>query len=336
MNAVTGFESAASNEMKNIFAPFCDKAWVDPFYNVIGYKKGCSTDNKKVMITAHYDQVGLIVTGYEKSGFLRVSNMGGIDPKSLLACEVTIHGKEDIFGVIGAKPPHLLSKKEIEKNVKITGLFIDTGLSDEKLKETITIGDPVTIRSPFVKLKNGCLAGRSLDNRCGIAVLVLLMEHLKNIPHENDVYVVATVQEESGLLGAISSSYVMEPDVAIVIDVCHGDMPETEKERTFPLGKGVPVGIGPAFHKKLTKALLWFAEEKEIPVQLCIEQGDPGTEAWAIQVSRLGIATLEVCIPLRYMHTGAELVYEKDIERAASLVAGYAAGKLGIPEEKIK
>ncbi|HEY8500794.1 MAG TPA: M20/M25/M40 family metallo-hydrolase [Clostridia bacterium] len=327
INAIAGFEASASNEIMEIFGQYCDKVWIDTFYNVIGYKKGSLKNGKKIMITAHYDQIGMIVTGYEKNGFLRVSNLGGVDTKALLAREVTVHGEKDVFGVIGAKPPHLLSSDEMKKNVKLTDLFIDTGLTDEELKETVSVGDPVSINSQFVRMVNGCAAGRNLDNRCGVAACVLVLEKLKDIVHENDVYVIATVQEEAGLIGAISSSYDIEPDIAVVIDVCHGDMPEADKANTFALGKGVPVGVGPAFNKKITQQLFELADKEGIQTQLCVEAGNPGTEAWAIQVSRMGIAVVEVCIPLRYMHTGAELVSLGDVDIAAALVSKFAAGK---------
>lgn len=329
INALTGWENAACNEIQGFFEPLCDESWVDPFFNVIGLKKGASENPKKVMITAHYDQIGLIVSGFEKDGFLRVSGLGGIDTKALLASEVTVHGKEDLFGVIGAKPPHLMTEKDINKNVKISELFIDTGLPDDVLKTKVSVGDPVSLVSPVIEMKDGFIAGKSLDNRAGVAALVLILQELKTLKHENDIYVVATVQEETGLLGAISSSHSLEPDVAIVIDVCHGDMPEADKAQCFPLGKGVPVGIGPAFHREKTKALLELAKKERIPTQLCVEPGDPGTEAWAIQVSRLGIATLELSIPLRYMHTGAEVVLARDIEMAAVLAAKYSSEPIG-------
>lgn len=334
IDAIAGFEASASDEIKKYFEQYCDKVWVDTFYNVIAYKKGSSKNGKKIMITAHYDQIGMIVSGYEKNGFLRVSNLGGIDMKALLAREVTVRGKKDIFGVIGAKPPHLFSSDEMKKNVKLTDLFIDTGLPDEELKETVVVGDPVSINSPFVRMINGCVAGRNLDNRCGVAACVLALEKLKNSEHENDVYVIATVQEEAGLIGAISSSHNIEPDIAVVIDVCHGDMPDADKASTFALGKGVPVGVGPALNRKFTEQLLEIADREGIPTQLCVEAGNPGTEAWAIQVSGMGIAVVEVCIPLRYMHTGAELVNLGDVDIASALVAKFAAGRTVIPSKE--
>ncbi|NLO38772.1 MAG: M42 family metallopeptidase [Ruminiclostridium sp.] len=329
INAMTGFENKACEAIQGLFQPVCDKAWVDPFFNVIGYKKGFGENPKKIMITAHYDQIGMIVSGYEKNGFLRVSNLGGIDAKALLASEVMVHGKEDLYGIIGAKPPHLLTEQETKKNVKLTELFVDTGLPDEELKQKTVPGDPISIVCEAVSMENGCIAGKSLDNRAGVAVLVLILDQLQALKHENDIYVVATVQEETHLLGAISSSWSLNPDLALVIDVCHGDMPEVDKNLTYPLGKGVAIGMGPAFHRQETKALLEVAKQERIPTQICIEPGDPGTEAWAIQVSHTGIPTLEACIPLRYMHTGIELLLVKDVEWAATLVAKYSATKAG-------
>lgn len=329
INALTGYENSAAKELLGLFEPLCDKAWIDPFFNVIGYKKGESENPKKIMITAHYDQVGMIVSGYEENGFLSVSGLGGIDTKALLASCVIVHGREDLFGVIGAKPPHLLSEQETKKNLKISELFIDTGLSDQEVKEKVAIGDPVSMLSQTVKMKNSCLSGRNLDNRCGVAALVLVLEQLKKIRHENDIYVIATVQEETTALGAITAAYSLEPDAALVIDVTHGDMPDADKTQCFPLGKGIPVGIGPSYNRQETKILLDVAKKERIPTTPSVEASDPGTESWAIQVSRLGVATVELSIPLRYMHTGTELVLAGDVEMAAALAAKYSAVEAG-------
>lgn len=328
INAPVGNENLAAEKIKSFFGPLCDKAYIDRFFNVIGYKKGTSSDPRKIIITAHYDQIGMIVSGYEKGGFLRISNLGGVDTKALLASEVIVHGREEVYGVIGAKPPHLLKESEITKNVKIDELFIDTGFPDDVLKQKVSIGDPVSIFSPVISMKNGCVAGKSLDNRAGVAALVLILKELQNVKHPHDIYVVATVQEETDLLGALTSSYALEPDLAVVIDVCHGDMPEADRAQCFPLNKGIPVAIGPAFHSEYTNALFEVAKKERIATQRCIEPGNPGTEAWAIQVSRLGVPTVEASIPLRYMHTAAELVSLQDIENAAVLVARYVSGDI--------
>jgi len=162
INAPVGNENLSAEKLKSFFEPLCDKAYVDRFFNVIGYKKGTSSDPKKIIITAHYDQIGMIVSGFENQGFLRVSNLGGVDTKALLASEVIIHGREEVYGVIGAKPPHLLKESEVNKNVRIDELFIDTGYTDDVLRKKVSIGDPVSIVSPVVSMKNGCVAGKAL------------------------------------------------------------------------------------------------------------------------------------------------------------------------------
>ncbi|ANX00579.1 aminopeptidase [Thermoclostridium stercorarium subsp. leptospartum DSM 9219] len=328
LNAPVGSEHLAAEKLKSLFEPYCDEVYVDDFFNVTGYKKGTSDKPGKIIITAHYDQIGMIVSGFEKGGFLRISNLGGVDTKALLAREVIVHGREEVYGVIGAKPPHLLKDDETNKNVSITELFIDTGYPDDVIKQKVSVGDPVTVVASVAEMKNRCVAGRSLDNRAGVAALVLILKELRNIKHPNDIYVIATVQEETGLLGAVASSYSLEPDLAVVIDVCHGDMPDADKSQCFPLNKGVPVGVGPAFHSEYTGALFETARRERIPTQRCIEPGNPGTEAWAIQVSRTGVPTVEVGIPLRYMHTTAELISLQDLENAAVLVARYVSGDI--------
>ena len=181
-------------------------------FNVIGYK---STKNPKKIIIQPFDQIGMIVSGFEKGGFLRISNLGGIDTKALLASEVIVHGREEVFGVIGAKPPHLLKEDETKKNVKMTGLFIDTGFPDDILKQKVSIGDPVTMLAPVVTLKNGCIAGKSLDNRTGVAALVLILKELQNMKHPNDIYVIATAGRDRSS-GSNNFFIPLEPDLALL------------------------------------------------------------------------------------------------------------------------
>jgi len=149
------------------------------------------------------------------------------------------------------------------------------------------------------------------------------MEELQKLNHYHDVVFVATTQEELNLAGVINATYNIRPDVAIVIDVGHGDTPDAPKDETYTLGKGPAIGLGPNLHRKLSKRLKDFAKEENIPYQLDIEPGDTGTEAWATQVSRKGIPTLLISIPLKYMHTQVELVSEQDIKLTGRLTARF-------------
>jgi len=322
-SGVSGHEGSLALLIKDIFAKYCESVEIDAFYNVIGIKKGTGKNNKKIMITAHLDEIGLIVKSIDDNGFIKFTNIGGIDRKILLAQEVTIHGRKDVTGVIGAKPPHLLKAEETKKTVKLDDLAIDTGMIGEKLKKYVSIGDVITFKSNAFELQNSKFSSKSLDNRISIAAMLEVMRQLNDIKHKDDVYFVATAQEEFELTGATISAYNIRPDISIVIDACHGDMPDAPKDETYGLGKGPAIGLGPNLDRKLTQKIINVAKDYNIPYQIDVEPGDTGTEAWAIQVSRCGIPTILVSIPVRYMHTPIETSNLNDMKNAGRLIAKF-------------
>ena len=321
--AVSGHEREMSLFIKQLFGKYCDSVEIDRFYNVAGIKKGCGDNRKKIMVTAHIDEIGLMVKSIDDEGFIKFSNVGGIDSKILLAQEVIIHGKKDLTGIIGAKPPHLLKPEEAKKSVKIEDLSIDTGMGGKKVKEYVSIGDVITFKSGLFTLQNDKVGSKSLDNRSSVAALFETMSHLSSVKHKDDLYFVATVQEEVRLAGAIISAYNIEPDIAVVIDACHGDIPDAPKEETYGLGKGPAIGLGPNLSRRLTNRIIDVAKEYNIPHQIDVEPGNTGTEAWATQVSRAGIPTVLVSIPVRYMHTAIETAHLGDIKNTGRLVAKF-------------
>lgn len=332
--AVSGYEKNLSQHIVGMFSKHCDTVQVDKFYNVIGYKSGKGDSKKKIMLTAHMDEIGFLVKSIDEKGFLKISNIGGIDPKILLAQEVIIHGQKELFGVIGAKPPHLLKPDETKKAVKLEDLRIDTGMTGDRIRELVSVGDLVTLKSTPLCLQGNKISSKAIDNRSGVIALLEIMKELVNINHSHDLYFVATAQEELELTGVITSAYSLEPDAAIVIDSCHGDMPDCPKEQTFPLGKGPAIGIGPNLHKKMTRKLIDIAKDENISYQIDVEPGDTGTEAWATQVSRVGIPTVLISIPVRYMHTTIETVNTGDIKNTARLAARFI-GRIGAELEEI-
>lgn len=321
--AVTGYEKNLSGLIRDMFQEYCDTVEVDRFYNVIGLKKGNGTNKKKIMLTAHLDEIGFLVKSIDDRGFIRIAGIGGMDPKILPAHEVVVHGKKDLIGIIGAKPPHLQKPEEAKKALKLQDLSVDMGMSKERVKEFVRIGDLVTLKASPVTMQGKKFSSKSVDNRSGVVVLLQTMKELQGYLHENDFYFVATAQEELELTGAMTVSYNLEPDIAIVVDAGHGDMPDCPKDKIFPLGKGPAIGVGPNLHKKLTKQIIETAKDENIPYQIDVEPGDTGTEAWATQVSRKGIPTILVSIPVRYMHTAIETVHEDDIKNAARLCARF-------------
>jgi len=328
LSAVTGRENRASEKIAELFRPYCDEVKIDHFFNVIGIKKGQSENPGSVLVTAHYDEIGLIVTEIEDSGFLRFSAAGGVDPKAIGAMEVIVHGKKDLFGVIGTKPPHLIPPEDVGKAVKMDDMRIDIGYDGKKAKELVSIGDMVSFVSPPQELLNNRIAGKSMDNRSGVAALVEILKELNKLRHDDDVYVVATVQEELGLIGAFSVTYNIKADLGIVIDVCHGDMPDAPSDETFPLGKGVAVAVGPVLDRRHTKAIIKLAKEEKIPYQIDPETGDTGTEAAVHEVAREGIPVILLSIPSKYMHTAVEMVCVDDVIATGRLAARYIAGRV--------
>ncbi len=339
--AVSGHEEHLSRRLKEMFMEYCDEVWTDRFYNVFG-KMTASSDKDsyvedkrmKVLVMAHMDEIGLMVKSIDEKGFIRVTSVGGIDPKILPAHEVIIHGKRDIPGIIGAKPPHLLKPEDADKTIGIKDLAVDTGMSAEEVKKEISIGDLITLDCESTELKNGKFSSKTMDNRGGVAALIEIMKELSGIRHGADVYFVASTQEETHLTGAVISSYAIEPDVAIVIDACHGNMPDAPKEETYTLGKGPAVGIGPILDRKMSQTVISVAKDENIPYQVDVEPSTTGTEAWATQVSRAGIPTVLLSIPVRYMHTAVETVQIDDIKNTGKLTARFIA-RLGRQKEVV-
>jgi len=323
---VSGREKGISRYIEGLFKEYCDEVKIDSFYNVCGYKKGASHSGKKIMIMAHHDEIGMLVKSIDDKGFIKFTNIGGIDTKILLAQEVVIHGSKDVYGVIGAKPPHLLKPEEVKRAVKMEDLYIDTGLSKESVAQLVSIGDVITFKTYPFELKNSKLSSKCLDNRAGVAVLLDILERLSKLKHNDDVVFVATSQEELGLSGAKIASYNINPDLAIVIDACQGEIPDVSKDESYTLGKGPAIAIGPNLHRAHTKKIIELAKEENIPYQIDVEPGNTGTEAWATQVSRAGIPTLLISIPLKYMHTTVETVHINDIKNAGKLISRFVSG----------
>ncbi len=322
--AVAGFEKVTAEKVAELFKDYCDQVKVDNFFNVICLKKGYNKAAKKLMITAHIDEIGFLVNSIDEKGFVGITNVGGIDSKILLAQEVIIHGRQDIIGIIGATPPHLLKTEDVDKAIKIRDLRVDTGYSGEELKKIISIGDTVSFKSKFSIMNESKVSGKSFDNRTSVTCLLEILKYLKDVNHENDIIMIASTQEETSVVGVTTASYMIRPDAAIVIDTSHGDIPDLSKDYSSTPGKGPEISIGPNLHPKMVNKLFELGKENCIPFQKMVESGDTGTEAWATQVSANGIPTVLLSIPIRYMHTAVETVNIEDIKYTARIAAEFA------------
>jgi endoglucanase len=217
------------------------------------------------------------------------------------------------------------SADERQKAIPYDELFIDIGLPEEKAKELVAVGDLVTVKRQFTELSGSVVSGKGFDDRAGVTVLYTVLKLLQGIRHQADVYAVATVQEESGLRGAIVSTYQLMPDLGIAVDVGFGDFPGQPESRTINLGKGPGITLGGNVHPYIHEQLKKTAQTHRIPYQVEIAPGNSGTDAWAMQVTRSGVPTGLLSIPLRYMHTSVETVDTKDIEDTGRLLAHFIA-----------
>lgn len=317
---VSGYEDALRSLVTDLLTPLCDSLRQDALGNVIAVKHGAQPTPGRVMLAGHIDEIGLIVTKMEK-GFLRFTEVGGFDPRVLPGQEVIVHGREPLPGIIASRPPHVLSPEEREKPTPMHKLFIDVGIPEERLAGLVSVGDLITIRRDLIELKNGFVAGKAMDDRASVAAIIAAMQHLQTLHHSWDVYAVATVQEEVGLKGALTSTYDVNPDVGIALDVSFAKQPGVSDEQSIELNKGCSITYGPNIHPRLADKLAAIAEEHEIPHQIEVIAGPSGTDAWAMQVTRAGIPTALIGIPLRNMHTSVEMLAVKDVERTGRLLA---------------
>ena len=289
----------------------------DGALTIIGTIKGKS--DYTLMLDAHIDEIGFIVTDIDNDGFLTVKNCGGVDLRALPARPVIIHGRQKLTGVFCSVPPHLGGSAEYDD---IASLKIDT-LLGEKAKELISIGDFVTFNQLPAALAGSRVTGKSLDNRAGVVCLLELARRLSGKELPFNVVFALTDMEELGTRGAKTAAFNISPDESIVIDVSFADGPDIPSKDCGKLSGGVMIGISPILDKDLSKQLLSIAKEENIPYQTEVMGGRTGTNGDVISISKNGVKTGLVSIPLRNMHTDVEIVDIEDIKSVCDLLEQY-------------
>jgi len=329
-NGVAGYETEAGELIAAAFKDHGCEVTVDRLGNVIAKKAGRASGNKaKIAFYAHMDEIGLIVKQLDKNGFVRFTQIGGYDQRTLLAQEVIIHGKEKVYGVIGIKPPHL-SQGEEGKAVKMHDMLIDTGYSEEALAKLVKVGDIITIKRSAIELKNDHIAGKALDDRACVGVMLECLDNLKDFNHDADLYFISSTQEEVGSQGAVVATYGLEPDMGIVLDVTFAKTPELKPSQTCDMGKGPVIEMGPNIHPKVCGLLKDAAKNNGVPFQIDVmTTGSSGTDARVVQISRTGVATGLIGLPLKYMHTSVETISMKDVTSTAKLLSSFVMGLNG-------
>lgn len=325
LDGPSGFESPVAARAAELLRPLTDELQSDALGNLIAVRRCGRPDAKKLLLDAHMDEVGFIVTEVTE-GFLKFAAIGGVDSRTLPGREVRVLAEPPLYGVVACLPPHVLTAEQREKAVEIKDLFIDVGLSDEEAKKRVPIGTPGVYDGPLFDLAGDSFTGKALDDRLCVAVLADALAQLQNTVLDFDLYVLVSTQEEVGLRGAGPGAFQVDPDYCIAVDVTHARTPDAPKIDTFEPGKGCTIGVGPNASRGITQALLDVAEKQRIPHAVEVMPASSGTNGWAIQTLRQGIATAIVSVPLKYMHSPMETVRLADAQAAADLIAAFCRG----------
>lgn len=313
-----GHEERVAGEIARAFEQITDKVSVDALYNVMAEMDG---EGPRFLVTAHQDEIGLAVLKVEQDGCLRFTRMGGVDMRILPAMPVVVHTQEGpLPGVVGAKPPHLLTPEDQKKAVQLKDLYIDVGLAPEKAAARVRPGDLVTLTGPLVRLEDGRWAGKTMDDRACVCAMLTAAGWLRRLRAPAHTFFVAASQEEVGSRGAAAAAWTLKPDVAVVIDVTHADTPGADKWQTYPLDK-LTITVGPNLHPALCQRLKKTAGDNGIAFSVEPCGSVTATDAEVTQVSRAGVPTVLIGVPLKYMHTTVEVVDEKVIAEAGRLMA---------------
>lgn len=323
----SGYEQPAQSLFSNYIKPYADVT-SDVMGNVYGCIQGEGESRPRVMLVGHSDEIGLQVKYIDDKGFIWFAPIGGVDPHLTPGLKVDLHtAKGRVTGVIGKKPVHLMEPKDRESVVKLEAQYIDIGASDRKEAESLVrVGDPVTFSSGLVHLQGGRVTARGFDDKAGSFVVaeVLRLAAGRSEKLGIDLYGVSSVQEEIGLRGGTTSCYNVRPDVGICVEVDFAtDQPDVERKHNgdVAIGKGPVLPRGANINPVLFELLASTAESEGIPVQFTGIARATGTDANVMQISRGGVATALVKIPLRYMHTPVEVLDLSDIENAVRLVS---------------
>ncbi|WP_313470766.1 M42 family metallopeptidase [Lysinibacillus sp.] len=327
-NGIAGNERAPREVMKKYIAPYADTVETDNLGSVIAKKVG-DENGPKIVVAGHLDEVGFMVTQIDDKGFIKFQTVGGWWSQVMLAQRVTITTRkgDEVIGVIGSKPPHILPADVRNKVVDIKDMFIDVGAAskDEVLEWGVRPGDMVTPYFEFNVMKNDkYLLAKAWDNRIGCAIAIDVMKALQNEKHPNILYSVGNVQEEVGLRGAKTATHKIQPDIGFAVDVgVAGDTPGvTAKESTSKMGAGPQIVVYDASmvsHRGLREFVLDVADEHNIPYQFEAMAGG-GTDAGSIHVTANGVPALSIGIATRYIHSHAGILHRDDYDNAVKLI----------------
>ena len=324
----TGFERPVAQIAAEAIRPFVDEVCVDTLANLVAVKR-CGLENpKKMLIAAHLDEVGLVVTGHE-DGFLCVGQIGGLDQRVLPDRDLCILTDPPIFGVMSVQPPHVLKAEDMSKAIDMDELRVDIGMSQEEAAAAVPVGTPIAFRTEGFRLGKTRYAGKTLDDRACFAALIRASELLKDRKLPWDVYFVGSTGEERSEGGAPAAAFWTQADVCIAFDVTQASTPDANPRihngiYNEELGEGPVISVGPNITRHVGKRLQELAKRERIPFQVAAKPGRTGTDAWFMHIVREGVASGLIGLPLRYMHSPTEVIDLDDLELCSQLIAAFA------------
>ena len=345
----TGFERPVAELAAEAIKPFVDEVRVDTLASVIAVRRAdpeaakaatetqcagnsnasqVSADRPAMLIAAHLDEVGLVVTGHE-DGFLCVGPIGGVDQRVFPDRDLCILTDPPIFGVMSVQPPHVLKAEDMSKAIDMDELRVDIGMTQEEAVAAVPVGTPITYRTEGFRIGKTRYVSKTLDDRACFAALIRAAELLKDRKLPWDVYFVGSTGEERAEGGAPAAAFGTGAKVCLAIDVTQASTPDANPKihagiYNHELGGGPVITVGPNITKHIGKRLRELAERDRMPVQIAAAPGRTGTDAWHMHIVREGVASGLISLPLRYMHSPTECVDLGDIELCAQLVAAYA------------
>jgi endoglucanase len=323
VSGLSGYEGPISEIIAEAWEPLTDEISFSRIGSLYGLRYGIGEEPRpSILLATHMDAIGLMVAGIE-DGFLRLSAIGGIDHRVLPGQLVTVHGRIDLSGVVVQPPEFLLPMETGSGPIPLSNLLVDVGLSARAVDRQVRLGDLISFATQPIDMDGKTLAGHSLDNRASVAAVTHCLDLLRSRKQLWDVWAVATVQEEETMAGALTSAYDLNPQLAVAIDVTYAKGPGTPEKESYPLGEMITLGWGPNIHQGLYKRFELVAKQLEIPFRLEPLPRHSGTDAMMLQIARIGIPTMVISIPLRYMHTPVEVISMKDIKRAGRLLAEF-------------
>ncbi len=322
---VSGAEKSAAQTAAKLLEKYMPVR-IDALGSVTGSTDG---EGVHILLDAHLDQIGLVVTAIDSNGFLKVAKCGGADRRVLAASEVTVHGKEDIYGVITSTPPHLAKSEDADKANDFDEISVDIGMNREDASKIVCPGDRITFNGDYAPLLGSRVCSPSVDDRAGVAAILRCLELIKDKKLNCKISVMFSVQEETGGSGAQAGAFAASPDEAIAVDVSFASAPGVSGEKYASLGGGTMIGYAPSLDYAMSNKLADIAKEKDIPHQFEVMGGKTGTNCDEIQVSGKGVKTALLSVPLRNMHTACEICDLADIESTARLMAEYITERGG-------